>query len=192
MRLDDAYRLLDADPRASDEEIKRAHRDLTKVWHPDRFGSDETLRRKAEEKLKAINEAWETIRESRERGTGRSRRRGAPPQDRGGSTTGWRVRSRGREISVPDLEGIAELVARGSVGGDAEVYDPKFGRWVPLEEIPVLAEALKLRRVRRNRSWAITCSMLAVFILLRRPTPAGLGIAVILFVLTAVFLRRMK
>jgi hypothetical protein len=68
MHLDDAYLLLDLDPGASDVEIKRAHRDLTKVWHPDRFGGDAALRQKAEHKLKAINEAYETIRSSRDGG----------------------------------------------------------------------------------------------------------------------------
>lgn len=61
MRLEDCYQLLDMRPGASDEELKAAHRDLTKVWHPDRFGNDPLLRRKAEEKLKSINEAYETI-----------------------------------------------------------------------------------------------------------------------------------
>ena len=55
MRLDDAYRLLDLDPGVSDEEVKMACRDLTKVWHPDRFGHDPRLRERAEEKLKAIH-----------------------------------------------------------------------------------------------------------------------------------------
>jgi len=36
MRLDDCYRLLDLPPGSSPEEVKRAYRDLTKVWHPDR------------------------------------------------------------------------------------------------------------------------------------------------------------
>ncbi|HYO75877.1 MAG TPA: J domain-containing protein, partial [Thermoanaerobaculia bacterium] len=36
MRLDDCYALLDLRPGASEEELKRAHRDLAKVWHPDR------------------------------------------------------------------------------------------------------------------------------------------------------------
>src|SRR5688500_16394353 len=70
MRLDDSYRLLDLSPTASDEEVKQAHRDLMKVWHPDRFGRDPALRLKAEEKLKAINEAYEAIIVSRSYGSG--------------------------------------------------------------------------------------------------------------------------
>ena len=62
MRLDDSYRLLDLDARASDEDVKRAWRDLTKVWHPDRFANDPSVQRKAEAKIKAINEAYEAIR----------------------------------------------------------------------------------------------------------------------------------
>ena len=80
MRLDECYRLLDLQPGASAEELKRAHRDLTKVWHPDRFGNDAALRRKAEEKLKAINEAYETILAS---GPGPYRRHQQQREERG-------------------------------------------------------------------------------------------------------------
>jgi ferric-dicitrate binding protein FerR (iron transport regulator) len=66
MRLEECYRLLDLDPGATDKEVKTAWRDLTKVWHPDRFGHDRAVQRKAEEKLKAINDAYERIRAHRE------------------------------------------------------------------------------------------------------------------------------
>jgi hypothetical protein len=66
MRLEDCYRLLDLDSAATDEEVKTAWRDLTKVWHPDRFGHDRDVQRKAEEKLKAINDAYQRIRAHRE------------------------------------------------------------------------------------------------------------------------------
>lgn len=55
------YDVLEIEPGASLEELKRAHRDLVKVWHPDRFTDDPPLQRKAQEKLKQINEAYEML-----------------------------------------------------------------------------------------------------------------------------------
>jgi curved DNA-binding protein CbpA len=52
-------------PGATSVEIKEAYRDLVKVWHPDRFGSDPRLRQKAEEKLKQINEAYLVLQSDR-------------------------------------------------------------------------------------------------------------------------------
>ena len=43
---------------ATKAETKAAYRDLTKVWHPDRFVDDERLRRKAEAQMKEINRAY--------------------------------------------------------------------------------------------------------------------------------------
>lgn len=119
MRLAECYRLLEVDANASADEVRRAHRDLTKVWHPDRFGDDAALRRKAEEKLKAINEAYETIVGAR------------PATPREGETG-------------------------------------------------------------RNGVYAVTFALLAIFILLRRPSPAGLAIALVLFVVAFVFVARMR
>jgi DnaJ domain len=46
---------------ASRAEIKEAYRDLVKVWHPDRFTEDSRLRQKAEDKLKHLNRAYQTL-----------------------------------------------------------------------------------------------------------------------------------
>lgn len=48
-------------PSALLEEAKIAWRDLVSVWRPDRHNGNERLRRKAEEKAKQLNEAWETF-----------------------------------------------------------------------------------------------------------------------------------
>lgn len=56
----DCYRILDLEPGASFEEIKRSYHELVRVWHPDRF-RDPKLRTKAEEKLKRINLAYERL-----------------------------------------------------------------------------------------------------------------------------------
>ena len=46
---------------ASREDVKKAYRDLSKVWHPDRFAEDPALQQKAEEQLKAINDAYREL-----------------------------------------------------------------------------------------------------------------------------------
>ena len=56
-----AYELLGVKPGVSPRELKAAHRDLAKVWHPDRFLHDPRLQQKAQEKLKEINEAYELL-----------------------------------------------------------------------------------------------------------------------------------
>jgi hypothetical protein len=46
---------------ASAQDIKSAYRDMAKVWHPDRFTHDPRLQRKAQEKLKEINDAYQQL-----------------------------------------------------------------------------------------------------------------------------------
>ena len=59
--LGKAYEVLGVKPGVSDRELKASHRDLAKVWHPDRFLHDPRLQEKAQEKLKEINEAYEQL-----------------------------------------------------------------------------------------------------------------------------------
>jgi hypothetical protein len=59
--LNKAYELLGVKPGVSIRELKAAHRDLAKVWHPDRFQHDPRLQEKAQEKLKEINEAYDLL-----------------------------------------------------------------------------------------------------------------------------------
>jgi DnaJ-class molecular chaperone len=60
-RINECYELLGIKSDASDEEIKRAYRDLVLVWHPDRFAHNPTLQEKAQDKLKEINAAHDFI-----------------------------------------------------------------------------------------------------------------------------------
>lgn len=55
------YELLGVQPGVSRQELKAAYRDLTKVWHPDRFAHDPRLQEKAQDKLKEINDAYEQL-----------------------------------------------------------------------------------------------------------------------------------
>ena len=69
--LTDCYRVLGVRPGASSSDLKAAHRDLAKVWHPDRFLHDLRLQQKAQEKLKEINEAYDQL-------TGKTKPRTSP------------------------------------------------------------------------------------------------------------------
>ena len=56
-----AYRILGLRAGASSAEVKAAYRDLAQVWHPDRFAHSERLHEKAQQNLKRINEAYQTL-----------------------------------------------------------------------------------------------------------------------------------
>lgn len=60
----DPYRELGVDRNASDEEIKKAYRELVKKYHPDKYADNE-LKDLASEKLKKINAAYDEIQRMR-------------------------------------------------------------------------------------------------------------------------------
>lgn len=55
---------LELDTGANWKEVQRAYRDMLKVWHPDRFGSDQSLRKKAEEKTRLIIESYQHLKDN--------------------------------------------------------------------------------------------------------------------------------
>lgn len=63
----DPYKVLGIDRTATDEEVKKAYRELARKYHPDNYVNT-PLADLAEEKMKEINEAYETIRKQRKAG----------------------------------------------------------------------------------------------------------------------------
>lgn len=59
--IKELYRVLDLEPGANLAAVRQAYRQLVKVWHPDRFGHDQTLQAVASEKLKKINSSYEAM-----------------------------------------------------------------------------------------------------------------------------------
>ena len=55
--MNDPYQILNIPPTATDEEVKRAYRDLARKYHPDNY-HDNPLADLAQEKMKEINEAY--------------------------------------------------------------------------------------------------------------------------------------
>ena len=62
--MNDPYAVLGVNPSASDDEIKRAYRDLVKKYHPDNYVNN-PLADLAQEKMKEINEAYDQIQRQR-------------------------------------------------------------------------------------------------------------------------------
>ena len=67
--MSDPYTVLGVSPNASDQEVKRAYRELARKYHPDNY-VDNPLADLAEEKMKEINEAYEAIQKQRSGGGG--------------------------------------------------------------------------------------------------------------------------
>lgn len=65
-QVDSAYKILGIDANATDDDVKKAYREMAKKYHPDKvayLGDD--VRKSAEQKLQEVNEAYDKIRKQR-------------------------------------------------------------------------------------------------------------------------------
>lgn len=188
----ECFRILDLPVGASQEEIRTAWRELNKVWHPDRFGSDEALRRKAEEKLKAINQAYELLQKN---GSGTGRRRAEPQADES-RRAGWAVRDERHEVRADSLEQIARWVVRGKVVASDEVWDPRRGGWIRVSSMPELARLIRIRTLQKWTRFALFSGMLGFLLLMRRPVglnaAIGLGLVGFAFVMMWIYRQNVR
>ena len=67
--MNDPYQVLGVNPNASDDEIKKAYRELARKYHPDNYQNN-PLADLAEEKMKEINEAYDAVTKLRSGGSG--------------------------------------------------------------------------------------------------------------------------
>lgn len=132
----DPYEVLGVSPNASDDEVKRAYRELARKYHPDNYQNN-PLADLAEEKMKEVNEAYDAITKSRS-GSGSSygggyqsgyqsgyssqgyghQGYGNQGQYGGGSTSFAQVR---QYINMGNLDG-AEQLLRGVATKNGEWY----------------------------------------------------------------------
>ena len=120
--MNDPYSILGVAPGASEEEVKKAYRELARKYHPDNY-HDNPLADLAQEKMKEINEAYDAIlkgqaggRTSGGSGNGRGHAGGSYQRTYNGSGEFAQVRA---AINSGNL-GLAEQLLRNAQNRNAE------------------------------------------------------------------------
>ena len=121
MQFKDYYEILGVEPGAGEAEIKTAYRRLARKYHP-----DVSKEAGAEEKFKAVNEAYEALRDPEKRAAyDQLRSHGYRPGDdvppQGGFGGGY-----GGPGGQPDFEEI--FAGGGAGGGFSDFFEQVFGR----------------------------------------------------------------
>jgi DnaJ-class molecular chaperone len=117
--MNDPYKVLGVSSNASDEEIKKAYRDLARKYHPDKY-RDSDLADLASEKMKEINAAYEEIQKMRAAG-------GTSYQSSGGGYSG--SYSTGSSSSNPRYAQVRRMINSGHLGEAERVLNE-----VPMNE----------------------------------------------------------
>ena len=100
--MKDPYEVLGVPHGASDEQIKKAYRELARKYHPDNY-ADNPLADLAQEKMKEINEAYDTL----------TKGGGASPQSGGYQSGGYQSGSSAN--GATPLARVRRLIQLGSL-----------------------------------------------------------------------------
>ncbi len=104
--MTDPYKVLGVSPDASDDEIKKAYRQLARKYHPDKY-RDSDLADLASEKMKEVNAAYEEIKKMRESG-------GSSGTSNGGYSGAYNYG--GGTSSNPTYNEIRRMINSGNIG----------------------------------------------------------------------------
>ena len=118
----DPYQVLGVPSTATDEEVKKAYRNLAKKYHPDNY-HDDPLADLAQEKMKEINEAYEEIQNQRKRGAS-GNGYGAYGGSYGGSYGGYGANSYGGSYD-PAIQRIRLAIRQGDLNLAEELLNAR-------------------------------------------------------------------
>ena len=110
--MSDPYSVLGVSPNASDEEIKKAYRELARKYHPDNY-QDNPLADLAEEKMKAVNEAYDLITRQRSVGGGYQAQSGGYQSSGGYYQAGYQTQS--RPSADPFFQKVRQVIQAGNL-----------------------------------------------------------------------------
>ena len=123
------YSVRGVSPSASDQEIKKAYRELARKYHPDNY-VDNPLADLAEEKMKEVNEAYEAIQKQRSGGGSSS---GGSSYSSGGYQYGYQQqRQQSYGGGNPTYARVRELIRSGNIGAAERLLDEapqRTGEW---------------------------------------------------------------
>ena len=109
--------VLGVSPNASDDEIKKAYRDLAKKYHPDNY-ADSPLADLAEQKMKEVNEAYDQINNMRQKGKGTGSTGGAGSaggySSNGSSSQFYSVRIYIQRNMIKEAEQVLDSIPEGN------------------------------------------------------------------------------
>lgn len=102
--MTDPYKVLGVSRDASDEDIKKAYRELARKYHPDNYAGN-PLADLVEEKMKEVNEAYDQIQKERTAGASRS-----SYSSQSSSGSAWGEFAKVRELINNNRYADAELI----------------------------------------------------------------------------------